>query len=245
MTSLKAVVEDIHTVPVALREFYTEQDGKFALAVDGLVPKTKLDEFRSNNIALVQERDALRQKFDGIDPEKARALLAKAQAEQDKKLIDAGKVEELLAQRVEAMRKDFETQLNGETDKSQKLQSQLETLLIDGEILDAAAKAGIRPSAIEDVLLRGRAMFRLVDGKAVPMSHDEVVYGKQGEPMSMAEWLAGLALSAPHLFEPNRGGGAMGGTFGPAREAKRIEAGDVQGFIQNLSDIARHNIHVG
>lgn len=243
--TLKAIIDDLTAVPEALREFYTEQDGKFALAVDGLVPKTRLDEFRANNITLARERDALRQQFDGIDPEKARALLAKAQAEQEKKLIDAGKVDELLAQRVEAMRNEYESQLKGEAEKSQILQSQLESLLIDGAIRDAAAKAGIRASAIEDVLLRGRNLFKLQDGKAVPMQGDEVMFGKNGEVMSMAEWLHGLASSAPHLFEPSRGAGAAGGGGASAMGGKFIEAGDVSGFIRHLTDIARHNMRVG
>lgn len=243
--SLKAVVEDINAVPEALRAFYTAQDGKYMLPVDGLVPKSKLDEFRANNILLAQERDALRQRFEGIDPEKARELLAKAQTEQDKKLIDAGKLDELVAQRVDAMRKDFETQLSGETSKSQKLQTQLEVLLIDGAMRDAAARAGVRSTAVEDVLLRGRNMFRLVDGKAVPMQGDEVMYGKSGEAMNMDEWLAGLCTSAPHLFEPSRGGGAAGGASAAPIGNQRIQASDTKGFLNNLTGIARGDVRVG
>lgn len=243
--TIKAVVDDINAVPEALRAFYTEQDGKFALAVDGLVPKAKLDEFRTNNITLAQERDALRQQFDGIDPEKARALLARAQAEQDKKLIDAGKVDELVAQRVDAMRKDFESQLTGETTKSQKLQAQLENLLIDGAIRDAAARAGVRAAAIEDVLLRGRAVFKVQDGKAVPMQGDQPIFGKTGDAMSMDEWVAGLTTAAAHLFEPNRGGGAAGGSATAGMGGKRIGAGDNKGFLDNLTEIAAGRIKVG
>lgn len=242
--TLKAVIEDLTAVPDALREFYTEQDGRFTLAVDGLVPKSKLDEFRTNNITLSQERDALRKQFEGIDPEKARALLTQAQAEQDKKLIDAGKVDELVGQRVETMRKDFETQLSSETSKSQKLQAQLENLLIDGAIRDAAARAGVRATAVEDVLLRGRTMFKLIDGKAVPMQGNQPIYGKTGEAMSMDEWLSGLTTNAPHLFEPNRGAGAPGGAASAGLGTKHVALGDNKGFIENLNDIATGRMKV-
>ena len=242
--TLKAVIDDISAVPEALRAFYTPHDGHYALAVEGLVPKARLDEFRDNNIKLVQERDALRQQFDGIDPEKARALLARAQKEHDKRLVDAGTIDELVAQRVEAMRADYEARLSGEAEKSQAMQSRLETLLIDGAIRDAAAKAGIRPSAIEDVLLRGRTIFKLLEGKAVPMQGDDVLYSKTGEAMTMDEWLNSLVGHAPHLFEPNRGAGAAGGAAS-ALGQKYIEAGDVNGFLSNLADIARHNLRVG
>lgn len=243
--TIKAVVDDINAVPEALRGFYTEQDGKFTLTVDGLVPKTKLDEFRQNNINLAQERDALKQQFDGIDPKTARELLAKAQAEKDKILIDAGKVDELLAQRVDAMRKDFETQLSGETNKGKKLQAQLESLLIDGAIRDAAVRAGVRASAIEDVLLRGRTVFKLVDGKAVPMQGDQPIFGKTGDAMGMDEWVSGLATNATHLFEPNRGGGAAGGSSGQGVGGKRIALGDNKGFLDNLKEIAGNQVKVG
>ena len=242
---LKAMIDDLNVVPEALRTFYEEQDGKYQLSVEGMVPRAKLDEFRTNNINLVRERDALRQQYDGIDPVKARDLLEKSQKEHDRKLIDAGKVDELLIQRVEAMRTDYEAQLKSEAMKSQSLQSQLEGLLIDGAIRDEAARAGIRGSAVEDVLLRGRNVFKLVDGKAVPMQADEVMFGKTGEAMSMREWLHGLASSAPHLFEPSRGAGAAGGTGTQPMGGKFIEAGDVNGFIHNLTDIARHNVRVG
>lgn len=242
--TLKAVIDDINAVPEALRDFYVAQNGQYALAVEGLVPKAKLDEFRDNNIKLAQERDTLRQQFEGIDAEKARALLAKAQKEQDKKLVDAGKIDELLDQRVEAMRADYETKLTDEAQKSQTLQARLETLLVDGALRDAAAKAGIRPSAIEDVLLRGRTVFKLQDGKAVPMQGDDVLYSKTGEVLTMDEWLSSLGTNAPHLFEPNRGAGAAGGAAS-ALGQKYIEAGDVSGFLTNLADIARHNLRVG
>lgn len=242
--TLKAVVDDLNTVPSVIREFYTEKDGKFVLSVDGLVSKAKLDEFRANNITLAQERDALRQKFDGIDPDFARQLLHKAQAEKDKKMIDEGKVDELLAQRVEIMRTDYETKLNDESTKINKLQSQLESLLVDGAIRDVAARAGVRPTAIEDILLRGRNLFKLMDGKAVPMQGEDVMYGKTGEAMSMEEWLGTLATSAPHLFELNRGGGAPGGTAAFIAGGKYIEAGDTKGFLNNLADIARANARI-
>ena len=242
--TIKAVIDDINAVPEALRGFYVEQEGRFTLDVEGLVPKARLDEFRENNIRLAQERDAMRQQYEGIDPAKARELLTKAQKEQDKKMLEAGRVDELVAQRVEAMRADYEAQLTGETSKSQKLQTQLETLLIDGALREAAARAGVRPSAIEDVLLRGHNLFRLVDGKALPVQGDDVLYSKTGEALTMDEWLTGLTSNAPHLFEPNRGAGAAGGAAGTPMAGKWVVAGDSKEFINNLTAIARGDVRV-
>ena len=47
---------------------YAERDGTWVLDVDGAVEKAKLDEFRSNNVALMKERDELKQRFEGIEP---------------------------------------------------------------------------------------------------------------------------------------------------------------------------------
>jgi hypothetical protein len=54
------------------------------LDVDGAVEKAKLDEFHNINVALLNERDELRKRFDGIDPDQVRAL-----AEEKRKLEEA------------------------------------------------------------------------------------------------------------------------------------------------------------
>lgn len=82
--ALKAILEKIEDAPEALREHYTEQDGKFVLAVDpvggfaledvgGL--KTALGKERTQREKL--ERDVVR--FKDIDPDKAREALSKLQ----------------------------------------------------------------------------------------------------------------------------------------------------------------------
>ncbi len=55
-------------VPEALAALYVEKDGKWVLEVDGMVPsddlaalKTKVDDFRTNNISLTEKLKA----FDG------------------------------------------------------------------------------------------------------------------------------------------------------------------------------------
>ena len=89
--------------------------------------------------------------------------------------------------------------------------AQLEKLVIDNAIQVEAVKAGIRPTAMEDILLRGRSRFKLKDGAAVATAPDDkVIYGKDGiTPQSMGEWLADLAPAAPHLFESSGGGGSQ------------------------------------
>ncbi|MGD0614233.1 MAG: hypothetical protein ABSA69_02190 [Verrucomicrobiota bacterium] len=42
--------------------------------MDGAADKSKLDEFRSTNVALLKERDDLKKRFEGIDPDEFRRL---------------------------------------------------------------------------------------------------------------------------------------------------------------------------
>ena len=208
--ALQPVVDTIDSVPEPLRTAYVERDGKFHLDVEGLVPKAKLDEFRETNIARSRELDALRQRYDGVDPDKFREYETRAAKERDKRLIDAGKMDELIEARVGAMRTDHKMALDGIASENKTLKQRLESLLVDGALRDAAAKAGVRPGAVDDVLLRGRMVFRVEGDKAIAYDGDKAMYGKSGDPVSVSEWIEGLSQKAAHLFEPSNGSGARG-----------------------------------
>jgi len=240
---LKPVLDSLEGVPEALHSEYVEREGKYHLSVEGMVPKSRVDEFRERNIAAGRELDELRERYDGIDPEEARTLLDRARKERDRKLIDAGKVDELVTERIAPMKANFESQLTALTESNRSLTSQLEGVRIDGAIRDAATKAGARPEAIEDFLYRGRQIFRLQDGQAVPMDGDKIIYGKNGGPMEITEWVTGLTERAPHLFAASTGGGARPDR-GPARPAGTISRDDANGFLANLDKIAKGEVKV-
>jgi hypothetical protein len=71
-------------VPVEHLALYAERDGARVLDVEGAVEKSKLDEFRNTNVSLLKERDELKKRFEGIDPEQVRAL-----AEEKRRLEEA------------------------------------------------------------------------------------------------------------------------------------------------------------
>lgn len=215
---LKYKIKKLEDVEEQYRPFYKEQDGVFVLQVEGATDKARLDEFRTNNITLREQMDAMKAQFEGLDPEEARKALEERQKLRDKKLLEAGKVDELLAERTAAMKAEYEKQIGKLTKELTGATGQLERLLIDNAIQTESAKAGVRTTALEDVLLRGRARFKLQDGKAVPVDQDgKVIFGKDGtNPQSISEWLADLAPAAPHLFEASTGGGAKPGPTGQA-----------------------------
>ncbi len=209
--SLKFIVDSVDGLSADVAALYSKnEDGKFYLEVEGAVSKTKLDEFRENNVRVLKELD----KYKGIDPSKYADLL-KLQAKADeKKLIDAGELDKVVEQRVGQMRTTYITEIDTLTKANSVAQRQLESLLIDSAVRDAAIKSGVQPTAVEDVLLRAKATFQIKEGVPMPVdSAGSTIYGKDGStPMSIADWTSSLKKQAPHLFQGSSGGGANGGT---------------------------------
>jgi hypothetical protein len=213
--ALKAVLDSLDGLPDILHEHYLKDDtsGKYVLAADGLVPKTKLDEFRNNNIELLRKQDEQNARFAGIDLEEYKALKTEKQKNAEKKLIDSGKVDELVESRVTEMRTTYESQLTAEKTSNSQLRTRLEVVLIDSELAKAAAEAGVVETAVDDIIWRGRQTFKLDNDKVVPKQGDQIMYGSDGvTPLSIKEWLSKLAVGAPHLFKASKGGGADGGS---------------------------------
>jgi hypothetical protein len=249
--ALKArLTADEHTALAsdALQALYKKDGDAFVLEVDGA------DEVFAPGLkkALESERDAnkqhkklladLKSKFDGLDPAKAREALKKLEEFEDKELLDAGKVDEIVTKRTERMRQDHQAQIDamqkqlaegGETTKS--LTNRLYEVLIDAGVAEASTKVGVRPTALQDIKLRARSVWRMEEGKPIPKKDDgTIIYGKKAtEPITFEEWVVSLQPDAPHLFEPSRGSGAPagGGQRGAAGGGVRLtreEARDPQ-----------------
>lgn len=220
---LKYKIEEskLTEVPEAQRSLYVKRDGFLFLDVDGAVDSDVHSEFRNNN------RDILRllgvsdvataktrlEQLKDIDPATHAELVKKVK---DYEAGKAPKIEELLSERTESMKKDYEKNTLAKDGEIKGLRTKLEKHLIDDALATAAAQKGVTPAAIEDVKLRGRSIFRL-DGEEVVAvdTMGKQMYGKDGKPLSILEWMDRLATEAKHLFEPNKGGGA-GGNKGTA-----------------------------
>jgi hypothetical protein len=206
---LKFKIAKLDEVGEAVRGLYKPEGDGFVLDADGVVPKERLDEFRNNNITLTQQLEKLKD----IDPVKYRELAAIQRKIDEKQLIEAGKLEEVVNLRVGEMKTTYETQIEQLNLTNQQNSSQLAILLIDNAVKSAALKNGVEPTAVDDVVLRARSIYSVDKGNPVPKNEKgEVIYGKDGStPMPMEEWITGLKKSAPHLFQGSRGSGAGGG----------------------------------
>lgn len=253
--ALKAVLASLDEVPEALRSLYVEKDGKFLLDVEGVVPKERLDEFRTTNVNLLKERDALKaqvEKYKDIDPEKARTALTQLQKIEEGKLLTEGKLDEVVTKRTEAMRAEYENQIKalktaqtsvvGERDT---LSGQLSKLLIDGSAREIALKLGARPEALPFILLKSAAEWQMKDGKPTPIKDGNLVYGKDGQtPITMEEWVGGLATEAAYLFKDSNGGGANNKPNGSSVTGGRVSVRDQQALNSNIEAIAQGKVQV-
>lgn len=250
----------IEKLPEAQRGWYAEKDGKFVLDLG----KVDIEDTSGLKNALAKERQAAKdakeaaklavaeamKAYEGIDPVKTRALLAKFNDEEEAALIASGKVDEVIAKRMSKREADFQKQLEaarGEAEGAKKVASTFQSRVLDNHIRAAAAKAGIHPFAVEDALLRARSMFSLDDkGEAVQMGSDgSPVLGKDGKtPFTPAEWLEGMKETAPHWFPASGSGGGAGGSGGAGAGGKTIrrEAFDALSPAERSKVVKTHTI---
>jgi len=264
---LKATVKSLDEVAEQFRSLYIQVGDEYALDVEEKDYKTKIAEFRDNNISMrkqleeavkkeedLKQLQAQLQQFKDIDPEKAREALDRINKLEEEKLIDAGKIDELLAQRTERMRTDYtskiealEKALQNTSDQEKQLRSKLHSTVIDTSLQQAVSNvATVRKGAMQDILARGRGVWQLDDnGNPIPRGEDgKVLYGTDAaQPLTMEEWAQGLARDAGYLFEGNHGGGAGGGMDDTTVEGQ-VLASDQHALSTNLEAIAAGKVKV-
>lgn len=249
--ALKAVLDSIDEAPESVKsEYVQKEDGKFYLSVEGGEDFSGL---KAHNQRLLDEKKKLQEKFkafENIDPVKAKEALSKLQDIEDqqrkveeKQLLDAGQVEEVVERRVNLMRRDHETQVakltevqEGLLKENKTLKERLNKAVVERGILDAVNAVGQpRNEALIDIVSRGSRTWQLDDqGNPVPLNPDgTTIYGKDGkQAMTMREWAEQLIQEAPHLWIPSTGGGARGSA---ANNGSRLS----QEVLEGLSPVEK------
>lgn len=145
--ALKSHIDaDTHAaLPSDVQSEYSQEGDGFVLQVEG-VNGYALDNVAEIKSALDNERGLtkeMKQKLkgmEGLDPDAARAALAKVEEMKDWKPDD--KVAEIIAQKTNALTEKFDTDLKTERERSEGLYGQLTTALVDGTGSAAIAKKG-------------------------------------------------------------------------------------------------------
>lgn len=206
-------------IPAEQKPFYKKNGEAWVLDVTGMVDNSQLDEFRTNNRAVMsmlgaKNMDEVKSKLEklkDVDPELYSTLKKAHDDAHGTKLLSEGKVDELVEKRTKEMKSANEKTLGEKDTQIATLQQALATELIDGRIATIAASKGVRAGAILDVQARGRTVFKLEDGKVFGYGTDgNKRHNGKGDPFSIQDWLDEIAANKDneHLFEPNRGSGA-------------------------------------
>ena len=222
---LKYLIKDLMEVAEGHRPLYIKRDdGMYILDVDGAVDKNKLNEFRDTNVELMKKLD----QFKDLDPTKYAELMETQRKVREKQLIDAGKVDEVIAERVRVMKEEHQKAMDKLADQLKVSNRQLETLLIDNTVKTVAVQHGVLPTAMDDIVLRAKTVFSIQDGQ--PVMKDEkgqIVYGEDGvSPMSIDSWAKKLKTAAPHLFAGFNGSGAPGARGGTGQQQQHMSPTD-------------------
>ncbi|AVI05128.1 putative structural protein [Vibrio phage VP06] len=260
---LKFRVQKLDDVKEEFRHLYIQQaDGSFQLGVEGAVDKAKVDEFRNSNTNLQTAKEQLEQqlqqisaKFEGLDPEQAKEAMETMNKIRDQKLIEEGKIEELIEARTKDMMTNHQTR-EQELTKSIKewegkfsgLQGQYRKLKIGSDILGQLDKIGKIHSSSRDIITDLAAHTWQLNDKdeLVAMNGDQLVYSPTDatKPLTAEEWCMKLANDRPYLFESttsiNAGQGGQGG-----QQIKGVINGDdMDAFENNLEAIAAGEVQV-
>ena len=253
--ALKAVLTSLDGVDEGLHALYREENGKYVLDLDDNDIKSHpstgplsraLERERAAAREAAEKAKALEEQFGDLDPEAAREAIKAMREQGEKELMDEGKIEELIQQRTERMRQDFERQiaakdkaLEDARGSAESLTSQLADIRIYDAVKDAALSKGARKEALTDIANRAREIWRLEDGKPVARQRgdENPIHGKSGDLLTIDEWVDSLSSEAGYLFEPNSGGGASGGdqSRAPTGGVKQITPGQAGNFLEQIA----------
>jgi len=223
---LKIRVADINEVAEPYREQYVQLPDGAGWALNEEFEIEDVAGLKENNQKLLKQSKAvqeamqkMKEQFGDIDPEKAREAQKKLEELENKELMDAGKFEELMAKRTEAMKRDHQNQIDQmskgwESDKARvkTLETELQRTTIINDLRNTAGKLKIRSDMIPYLELKAEREWVLdEEGKAVWKDNGQVRYGKDpSKPASMAEYLTELVTASPALLEGSTATGANG-----------------------------------
>jgi hypothetical protein len=150
-------------------------------------------------------------RFEGIDPDAVRGILSKFANDEEAQLIAKGDIDTVMTKRAERMKAGFEKDLKTAQEAAAQASSRTEkyaSRVLKGEVVGAAAEAGVHKYAMEDAMLAAARDFEL-DDDGNPIAR-EGKYGKDGKPLTLKEWFADMKDARPHWFPATGNGGGAG-----------------------------------
>jgi len=215
-----------------VQKLYKSDGDNYQLNVKGAVSKSKVDEFRDNNIQKDKDYAALEKKYSGVDLDKYAEFQATQQKIDDKKLIDAGDIDALVAGKVSVVESDYKAKLDHANQTIDDLTANNSSIVSKYEIQGATSKAfsefKIRPEMQAALTSQINSKFTVKEGKVVAMEGNNIVTGKDGN-LSINEFVS----TQPDIMKiPSSGGNGNGGGGGVGQSdrssADKIKSGLVK-----------------
>ena len=209
---LRKKVEETHNSAVTVIN-----DGiasKITEATDGLSRK---------NAEILDEKKKLEKKYEGIDPDSVRDAVKFYEKNKDSKMIETGKLDELVEQKVSSLKADHDavvgelnSNLKKATETATTFQDLYQTKVLEDELSAAAIRAKVLPEAVRDVVTRAKQVFSLSEdfkveardgeGNLLKMENDIIVTPKN--------WMEVLKSEAPYFWPASEGAHFKGKTPG-------------------------------
>ena len=217
--NLKAVIDNLDTVDSKYHDLYSEQNGKFVLGpIEGLRSEADIVRLTTSLGKEREDHKATKAKlvpYAGLDAEDVRTKLARVD---ELEILIAGKpddtkIEQIVATRLAAKtaplereRDTLKTQIGTLSDEIFTFKTEARVRTVHETIREAALKAKVEPSAIEDALLLGERIFEVDDsGHVVTGDKRGVTPGLNAD-----QWLQDLLPKKPHWLGASSGSGARG-----------------------------------
>lgn len=230
MPKIKASYEKEEDIPEAHKELFehNEASKKWILVnIEGIDTEGNVQRLTTTVAAIRKENSALKDKlklYGETTPEQITGFQDKIH--ELEALVEAGgkpdqeKIERLVDAKVKAKlgpvereNKQLHEKLAASEGNSTKLSGDINKMKIDLAVRAAATKAGVVPSAVEDILALAGGIFEVteVDGKQKIITRDGIGVTPGLEPEA---YLADVGPNKPHWFPGSNGAGAGGGRFG-------------------------------
>lgn len=246
--SLEYKVESLDGLDDSVQSLYVQVDDGYVLDVQGAADPSEVERLRSHNSKLIGEKRALAEQYADVDIEMWNEFKQSARTAEEDRARQEQDIDRLLELRSSEMKKEFETKLTERENKLNATTKELRELKIDGAIMRAANEVGVKPNAVDDVLLHGRTSFDLEDGKVVSKDKEgNVRFNASNEPYSISEFVQDLVKEKPYLLEESTGGGAhnnSGGNPPAIRKLKRSDPNYSRLFAKHNKEIASGKIKI-
>lgn len=221
--AVQAVLESLDGVDDTIQALYKEVDGRFILQISGVNQHPEVKNLKSayekTKASLKEAKDAL-QPYEGMDLDEIAALREKA-ASGGKP--DPEAMEQLRKQIADAARKEYEGTLTKRDAELLSVRSLLERRVIDGDLVAALEKVGVKQAARKIILdhFKARGPKVVAEGDAGPVAMFETDMGPATAFAFVETWAK--SDEAQEFLAPT----GKGGSGAPAQGSVPAPAGRV------------------